>query len=490
MPADTSIVDESRKTQIAELRTKVADLDAELVAIHTRDAKTPEDQASDDERWTDLIAERDAIMPELEKLEEREERIQSIQTRAVREIRGMPEVIKPTQEFFGRDVTRMSIAEAREGALRMLDDKDSVRDLKPHQLDMLDKVARDAEKTGLARRIIVTENPAYKTAFQKVSTNPNGGDILDDDERAALRAHDQYQKVDRAQSDGTSSAGGYAIPVFIDPSVILTDQELDNPFLRIANIVDITTNAWKGVSAAGVSWSFDAEAAEVSDDSITLAQPTVTAYTARGFIPFSIEVSQDWPGFQAEMARLLAFGYDDLLLSKLTNGNGTSEPKGVTTALTAQTTTETTVTTDGAFGQEDIYKVWKAVPQKYRKRASWMLSVGVMNKIRQFGASNVYHATTVTLTEGAVETLFGRPVYENAYMPDFTGTTGAANIAVVGDFGMGYTIARRQGINVELVPHLLATANNLPSGSRGWFAYARIGGSVVNNSALQILVNT
>ena len=87
--------------------------------------------------------------------------------------------------------------------------------------------------------------------------------------------------------------------MFIDPTVILTDQESDNPFLRIANVVDVTTNVWKGVSAAGVSWSFDAEGAEVSDDSITLAQPTVTIFTARGFIPYSVEVGMDWPGFAA-----------------------------------------------------------------------------------------------------------------------------------------------------------------------------------------------
>ena len=117
------------------------------------------------------------------------------------------------------------------------------------------------------------------------------------------------------------------------------------------------------------------------------------------------------------------------------------------------------------------------------------MSVGVMNKIRQFGAANVYHATTVTLTEGAIENLFNKPVYENAYMPDFTGTTGAANICVVGDFS-NFKIARRQGMQVELVPQLFATANNLPSGSRGWFAYARIGGKIVNNAAFQVLVNT
>jgi hypothetical protein len=63
-----------------------------------------------------------------------------------------------------------------------------------------------------------------------------------------------------------------------------------------------------------------------------------------------------------------------------------------------------------------------------------MMSVGVMNKIRQFGAGTAYHAQTTVLGDGVIDRLFERNVFENAYFPNFTGTTGAANIAVVGDF--------------------------------------------------------
>jgi predicted phage gp36 major capsid-like protein len=45
-------------------------------------------------------------------------------------------------------------------------------------------------------------------------------------------------------------------------------------------------------------------------------------------------------------------------------------------------------------------------------------------------------------------------------------------------------------MEVELVPHLFHTTTNRPSGSRGWFAHARIGGGVSNNAGFQVLVNT
>ena len=39
-------------------------------------------------------------------------------------------------------------------------------------------------------------------------------------------------------------------------------------------------------------------------------------FTARGFIPYSIEVGMDYPSFADEMSTLLAEGYDELLLDK------------------------------------------------------------------------------------------------------------------------------------------------------------------------------
>lgn len=271
----------------------------------------------------------------------------------------------------------------------------------------------------------------------------------------------------------------------------MTAQGSGNPFLQIAKSVDVNTNAWKGVSSAGVTWSFDAEAAEVSDDSPTLAQPTVTVFMARGFVPYSIEVGQDYPGFAAEMQTLLAEGYDELLVDKFTRGSGTGEPKGILTALSANTNVRVTVQTSGTnFGPKDPYNVWKALPQRFRRKASWLMSVDVNNNIRQIGTANVFHAYTENLPAEWADMLFGKTTYESPYMPDTTTSTSAPiGLAVVGDFS-NYVIARRGGMSTEPIPMLFNVANNLPSGQRGWFAYSRIGGNSVNDLGFRLLVNT
>jgi HK97 family phage major capsid protein len=121
--------------------------------------------------------------------------------------------------------------------------------------------------------------------------------------------------------------------------------------------------------------------------------------------------------------------------------------------------------------------------------------VDVNNAIRQIGAANVYHGYTVNMPESWADQLFGRPVYESAYMPDTTtSSTAPIGLSVVGDFS-NFVIARNGGMSVELVPQLFqqVTAGSgpaVPTGQRGWFAYARIGSNSVNDLGFRLLVNS
>jgi HK97 family phage major capsid protein len=382
------------------------------------------------------------------------------------------------------DTRRITNHEARDRALRVLDSY-AASELSDAQKTQVDKQVRRDHIT--ARRILVTENDDYRSAFLKLVTDVHP--VLTEDENRAVQAWYEF----RALGDWSTTAGGFGIPVFIDPSIILTAQESGNPFLAIAKQVTVNTNQWKGVSSAGVTWAFQTEAAATTDNSPTLAQPSVLVHMARGFIPYSIEIGQDYPGFASEMSTLLAQGYDELLVQKFTTGSGTGEPKGILTAISATAGDRVKVTTGGTIGAPDPYNVWKALPQKFRRNASWVMSIGVNNAIRQIGAANVFHGYTVNLPEGWADQLFNRPVYESAYMPDTTSwTTTAEGQAVVGDFS-NFVIARNGGMSVELVPQLFqqVTAGSgpaVPTGQRGWFAYARIGSDVANAGAFRLLV--
>ena len=462
------------KNRIEELRDAVAELRDEILTLSELDDIDEDGDARLDEK----IAEYEARSAELAKLEERAARVEAAKASEIRRTPAgeAPQIMRRVEPA-AVDVRTATRGELRDAAMKVLEVEG--RGLAPHQVDNVDRLLRtrndNLDGGEIAKMVLLTENDAYRSAFVKGVTQTNPAYTAE--ESAALNEF-------RAASL-TNAAGGFGVPVLIDPTIILTSGAADAPILRVARVETITTKDWKGVSSAGVSWSYDAEATAVSDDAATLAQPSIDSYTARGFIPYSVEVSQDYPGFAEEMRRLLDQGYIDLIASQSMTG---STPVGIFTALDANTNVEVVTTTDGAFGAVDLLKAWKSLPERYRSRSSWFMHTDVENEIRTFAASSDGAYYTVNLAEGGIGNLFGRPVYTTDYAPEFTGTTGAANILVVGDFS-NFVIAQRAGMTVELVQHLFDVTNNRPTLQRGWLAYARHGFDSVNDLAFRLLQN-
>ena len=253
----------------------------------------------------------------------------------------------------------------------------------------------------------------------------------------------------------------------------------------------ITTDQWKGVNSAGFSWSYYAEAAVVTDNTVTMAQPTIPVYRSSGFLPYTLEVGDDYPGFQEEMAKLLAQGYLNLVAIATATGTGSSQPTGVFTALQNQTNnpSHVTVTTSGTLGAVDVRKAYQALPELFRSQASWFMNVSVENTIRAFGNNLALADFTINLGADGIGTLMGKPIYLSDYAPSPTNTTGAESFLVVGDFSH-YRFIQRAGMVVELVPHLFDTGTGRPLGERGWFAYARHGADNDANNAFRLVSNT
>lgn len=460
--------------KLDELRSSVAALKSEIETLAAAEDITPEQDA----RLSAALDEFEARKSDLDNAEARAARIEAAKSVVTERAAGFdaPQVMKRTETNI--DLRSATRGQVRDAAMKVIETEG--RGLSARQADHVDRLlnTRNGNTDGgeIAKRLVLTETDAYRSAFMKGVTQVSPAYTAEE-----AKALNEY----RAMSGGTDSAGGFGVPVLIDPTIILTSGAADAPILSLARIVTVTTDAWKGVSSAGVSWSYDAEGAEVSDDSPTLAQPSIDVKTARGFIPYSIEIGQDYPGFAEEMRRLLDQGYVDLVAAQSMTG---SNPVGIFTALDANTNVEVVVTTDGAFGAVDLLKVWKSLPERYRQRATWIMHTDVENEIRTFSSADSGAYYTVNLREGAVGQLFGRPVVTTDYAPEFTGTTGAANILVVGDFS-NFVIAQRAGMTVELVSHLFGTTNNRPTGERGWFAYARHGFDSVNDSGFRLLQN-
>lgn len=364
-------------------------------------------------------------------------------------------------------------AELRERALRAADiarfphaNKAEARDYLANLIDTID------HPEVLSQRVLTTGSPVYARAFTKAIEAQLRGAFpaLSGEEQRALSL--------------TGAAGGFAVPITIDPTIIPTSNSTVNPMRAISRIVQITGDEWRGVTSGAITVAYAAEATETTDNAPTIAQPTISTEKAQAFIPFSIEVGQDWASLQSDMAGLLQEGKDDLEADKFFTGSGTNEPFGVITGAT----TTVNATTGQTFDAEDLYRLEAALPPRYRSRASFVSNRAIFNLIRQFvltGQSNPWKdLDQATTTDGRVGNLLGYPAYESSQM---TGTTATGvKFLILGDFSR-YVIVDRIGLDVEVMQHLVGT-NHRPTGQRGLYAYFRNGAKVVDANAFRVLI--
>lgn len=330
----------------------------------------------------------------------------------------------------------------------------------------------DNDKGDISRMALATSNPAYVRAFAKAARG-----------KEASFSSEERDAVERAMSL-TDGEGGYLVPFQLDPTVIITSDGSLNEIRMAARTVVATGDVWHGVAAGATAWSWDAEEAEVSDDTSTFTQPTVTVHKAAGFVPISIEALADEQNVSGEVGRLLAEGKEDLESLAFATGSGTGQPFGIVTALTGGASVVASATAD-TFASEDVYAVQSALPAKYRRRASWLANNSIYNEVRQFASADG-HDLWERIGADRPGLLLGRNAYESEEM-DGVITALADNLVLVfGDFS-NYVIADRIGMTVEFIPHLFGTTGNRPTGQRGWYAYYRTGADSVNDGAFRIL---
>ena len=279
------------------------------------------------------------------------------------------------------------------------------------------------------------------------------------------------------------TAGGYLLPTHLDPALTLTNDGSINPLRQISRVVTITSDVWNGVTSAGVTASWDAEAVEVSDDTPSLGSPSVPVYKGAAFVPFSYEIGQDAVNFAAEMSKLLADSADQLQATAYATGSGGGQPNGVITALVASSPTVIVPSAgSNAFASADVYALQEALPPRWQPNARWIANNAIINDAAQFETGN--GARLFPELGAASPTLLRRPVHEVSSM-DGTYGSGENYVLVYGDFSQ-FLIVDRIATSIELVPHLFG-ANRRPTGQRGFFMTFRTGSDVLVDGAFRIL---
>ena len=373
-----------------------------------------------------------------------------------------------------------SAPESRDNAHRAIELRSDV--LSPEAGDRLTALV-DRDSAGIDSRYLkAVANPAYERAFGKRLINPSGGanTVLDPDEGEAVQVVAKSMQ-ERAMALDPTSAGGYAVPFALDPTMMLTNDGAVNPIRELATVTTIATSTWQGISTAGVTASFADELTEVADGTPTLAQPEIPTEKAQCFVPVSIEVASDWSSLQQELGAVFADAKSNLEASVFIGGTASPQPVGLVTGGTVTVATAGTA----AVAVGDIYSLQQDLPPRYQPNASFLASNTISNTIHRLVAKG--DGTNAALMSEDRTSILGKPLHEVSTL-DSTTTT-ASKPLVYGDIAAGFRVVDRVGMSIEVIDHVLG-ASQRPIGARGFYAYWRVGAAVQATEALRVLTVT
>jgi HK97 family phage major capsid protein len=304
------------------------------------------------------------------------------------------------------------------------------------------------------------------------------------DETNAVQRVTQIDE-ERAMMDGIGAAGGFGIPIEIDPSILLSSSGVLNPVRAVAQVRQMSGYTLRLVTALTPTASYSPEGAEQTDGSPTLVQPILTAQRGSAFIPFSIEASMDYPGLIQELGKLIADERDILDSVKFLSGTGNGEPQGLLATGGLTSTQQITTATGSTTAIADLYSLREGLANtRFFTNASWLAHPTVFDKMFRFvGGGNTTEPEP--FTQGRGGPILGTPKFEWSSMQSGTTTTGQ-QISILGDF-QGYVIGDRIGMQVELIPNLFGATNRFPTGQRGLFAWWRTGTAVAIPNAFRYL---
>lgn len=296
----------------------------------------------------------------------------------------------------------------------------------------------------------------------------------------------------KAVTIGTGSEGGYALPKEIEREIFSIARDA-SVIRKLSRVVQTTSNDFHAlITNAGTASGW------VGETTARTATNTATFYDVAPFMGdlyANAQVSQwalddidqmgDW--VVGEIAAEFARAED----SAFVGGSGTNQPKGFLAYTTAATddgarafgTIEHVPTgVAGGWPASDsaIYDMLVTVSYKlkqaYRANASWVVTTGVLDKLRK-----VKDSTGMPIWSPGMgaqpPTLLGYPIYEDVHMTPIAANS--LSIAL-GDFKAGYLIADRVGMSILRDPF-----TNKPNVC--FYARKRTGGAVLDSNAIKLV---
>ena len=258
----------------------------------------------------------------------------------------------------------------------------------------------------------------------------------------------EMQDFRAAMTEGTAEDGGYVVPETYQQTVLQKLNTLSQT-RSISNV--LTTTSTKNVPVEGDAPTFAwiDEGNDYGETQSSLGNKQIKAWKLGGIIKVSDELLQDnMISFEQYMAGQIAKGIDKAEAPAFCSGDGINKPTGYITSLTA--TTDTTTASATAITAGEVAKIYYALPEAYRKRATWRMNTKSLQAIRELNDGNGFYFYRDEIKNGTIE---GRPIVIDDNLPVMA--TGV-KFLVFGDFSF-YQIADRGVMEIRRMNEAFAT---------------------------------
>ena len=462
---------EALRLTLEGLRSEVADLDA---------LESPTDEQA--ARFDAALAEFDTTKDAYEAAVTRANKVEAVRSHAltepVKREGGFeaPNVNTKRSPFADLDSLRYTAPDDEEVISRAVD---AMTDTK-YRMGGISAASRESvieaieNIPGVARHALVHGSPDYMSAFRSWLIS-GGNPIYTSAEADAVRAALSLSNAN----------GGFALPTLLDPTLIKTGTAVKNPIRRLARTVSGTQNVWHGVSVGNVTTAWKSEGSAFTEGSPTLASPSVTAYNLTAYITASYEIFED-SGLQGQMPGLIAEAFDFAESTAFVSGNGTTQPKGIVTAISATAGSTVTATTRGTFTSAsavDVFALLNSVASRYEESVNWVANKATFNTIRQMSTGSNGSLFWTDLNSATPPSLLGSPIASSSDMA--SATTSGNVLIILGDFSQ-FIVYDRVGTSLEFIQNVV-DGSGIPTGQRGLVAHKRVGSDVTDLNAFRFL---
>jgi len=340
--------------------------------------------------------------------------------------------------------------------------------LKGHKSQEVEKVEQIAERKNESVDEVINFKEESRKAYQSYLKNGFKG-----------MSQKEIEVMQRAQTSGTDSEGGFTVDETMSSSIIKTMAE----FGGVRSVATILSTATGGV----LNYPTNNDSANVgewlAEASAAAAQDTVFGNVALN----AWKASSDYMLITRDLIQDSAFNIEEYIngliadrIGRLTNtaytvGVGTTTPHGVITAASEGAVTDVTLVVDF----DDLLDLKHSVDRAYRNNGKWMLNDTVLKGLKKTAIASANQSLWQEgIIGGAPATIDGQEYVVNNDMAD---VTAQSHSVAYGDFSK-FVIRDVTGIEV-----LRSEQLNMLKNAITYVGFMRTDSALVDTSAVKYL---